>query len=398
MPREPSVTFDTELPGLALHIAPKRAFWTFTYSPHGMNPSTGKRWGLERLELGDVGVTTLPEARRLALAAKAAVKARTGPAARETAARASSSAARGMARPVSATAGEALDLYEAALVTAPTETARRKSSEKTRKQAVAYARKAVWLMHVESLCPDAIDAAAVRRMLDCLDASDAERRHVFGGLHGLWRGAASAGLAAVNPATALTGTNGRSQATPATTLPISRRCATSGARSRMRRRQIRDLAHFSFSRLCALGEASGLRWGEVDLERGWIRIDGARMKNGESHELPLSEPRAGILTGAANVARSARQRDGASEQRGRSACVPDAGSRRGAPELDPPHSEGQARDRTRRLTAGPPVPLARHPPQLRHALWPRSSTRRRSTPCSRTGARASLASTRSRDT
>jgi integrase len=44
-----------------------------------------------------------------------------------------------------------------------------------------------------------------------------------------------------------------------------------------------------------IGEASGLRWGEVDLTRGWIRIDGARMKNGETHELPLSEPARQIL-------------------------------------------------------------------------------------------------------
>ena len=97
-PREPSVTFDTELPGLALHISLKRAFWTFTYSPHGTNPVTGKRWGSTRLELGEVGVITLPEARRLALTAKAAVKAGRDPQREKTDAHASSASARGMAR------------------------------------------------------------------------------------------------------------------------------------------------------------------------------------------------------------------------------------------------------------------------------------------------------------
>ena len=145
-PREPSVTFDTELPGLALHVALKRAFWSFTYSPHGTNPATGKRWGSTRLELGEVGVTTLPEARRLALTAKAAVKAGRDPQREKADARASSASARGMARPAAATTGAALELYESALVTAPTETVRRKSSETTRRQAVAYARKAVRLL------------------------------------------------------------------------------------------------------------------------------------------------------------------------------------------------------------------------------------------------------------
>jgi Arm DNA-binding domain len=168
---EPAVILDTELPGLALHIGAKRAFWTFTYSPHGTNPSTAKRWGSTRLELGDVGVVTLPEARRLALNAKAAVRAGRDPQREKTASRAALSAARGM-KPAQATMAEALAAYENALIAAPTETVRRKSSLKSRKQAVAYARKAIRLMSAERTAPETIDVQAVRRMLDALDASD----------------------------------------------------------------------------------------------------------------------------------------------------------------------------------------------------------------------------------
>jgi integrase len=42
-------------------------------------------------------------------------------------------------------------------------------------------------------------------------------------------------------------------------------------------------------------EAAGLVWGEVDLERGWIKIAATRMKNGETHELPLAKQALAIL-------------------------------------------------------------------------------------------------------
>ena len=355
--REPSVTFDTELPGLALHVSPKRAFWSFTYSPHGTNPATGKRWGSTRLELGDVRVTTLPEARRLALAAKAAVKAGRDPQRERAAARRSSSLARGVARPAAATASAALALYEAALVTAPTETVRRKSSEKTRKQAVAYSRKAVRLMQAEALAPDVIDATTVRRMLDGLSASDAERRHVFGGLQRFMSWCCKQGLASGNPCDGLDRDErpkpgkARDNAPDIETLRNVWRAVENESPS------LRDLLRFLLLTPLRIGEASGLRWGEVDLTRGWIRIDGARMKNSELHELPLSEP-------ALADSRTSIWRHGARTILTR---VPDAGSGRGAEQLDPSDGASESRHRTRRLTCGPPVPLARHSAELRDA-------------------------------
>ena len=66
--------FDTDARARAAHRQKARIL-DVHYTPHGMNPATGKRWGSTRLELGEVGVMTLPEARRRALEAKAAVKA-----------------------------------------------------------------------------------------------------------------------------------------------------------------------------------------------------------------------------------------------------------------------------------------------------------------------------------
>ena len=290
----PAVIFDTDFPGLALHTGAKRAFWTYTFSPHGTNPATGKRWGATRLELGDVGVVTLPEARRLALTAKAAVKAGRDPQREKMALRAAQAFARGT-KPGGATMAEALAAYENALVTAPTETARRKSSIGTRKQAVAYARKAIRLLKAEATAPHAIDAQAVRRLLDSLNASDAERRHVFGGFKRFMSWCCKRGMAANNPCDGLERDErpkpgkARDNAPDLETLRnVWRVVGNEGP-------ALRDLTRFLCLTPLRIGEASGLRWGEVDLERAWIKIDGARMKNGEPHELPLSEPARRIL-------------------------------------------------------------------------------------------------------
>src|SRR6478752_6071992 len=75
-PLVPSLTKDSDIPGLALHVTTRRAFWALSYQPKGVNPSTGKRWGGGvRHELGDAMLITISEARTAALAAKAAVRA-----------------------------------------------------------------------------------------------------------------------------------------------------------------------------------------------------------------------------------------------------------------------------------------------------------------------------------
>src|ERR1700722_16460257 len=75
-PLKPSLTRDSEIPGLCLHVTTRRAFWALSYQPKGTNPATGKRWGGGvRHELGDAMLVPVSEARGLALAAKAVVRA-----------------------------------------------------------------------------------------------------------------------------------------------------------------------------------------------------------------------------------------------------------------------------------------------------------------------------------
>jgi hypothetical protein len=60
--------------------------------------------------------------------------------------------------------------------------ARRQPTEATRRQAIAYARKASRLMEAGWLVPSAFDARAVRLLVETMPRSDGERRHVLSGL------------------------------------------------------------------------------------------------------------------------------------------------------------------------------------------------------------------------
>ena len=71
-PFKPSVTRDSEIPGLCLHVTTRRTFWALVYQPRGVNPSTGKRWGGGEFELGDAMLMTVDEARTAAMMAKGA--------------------------------------------------------------------------------------------------------------------------------------------------------------------------------------------------------------------------------------------------------------------------------------------------------------------------------------
>ena len=157
-------------------------------------------------------------------------------------------------------------------------------------------------------------------MLDGLSASDAERRHVFGGLQRFMSWCCKRGLATGNPCEGLDRDErpkpgkARDNAPDIDTLRSVWRAVENEAPS------LRDLTRFLVLTPLRIGEASGLRWGEVDLTRGWIRIDGARMKNGELHELPLSEPALAMLKARHEEWSSRRSRangGGAREESGR---------------------------------------------------------------------------------
>jgi hypothetical protein len=126
-PLVPSVTKDADIPGLALHVTTRRAFWALSYQPKGVNPSTGKRWGGGvRHELGDAMLMPVSEARTTALAAKALVRAGRSPHHEAMASTANAVAERAI---LPSTVDEALEAYATALMNRrqPSETMRRKS-------------------------------------------------------------------------------------------------------------------------------------------------------------------------------------------------------------------------------------------------------------------------------
>jgi integrase len=286
-PLAPSVIHDSDVPGLALHITSRRGFWAISYMPHGLNPRTGKRWGSTRLELGDAMTMTVAEVRSAALAAKAAVRAGRDPHRERLAARTSAMAARARSAIQPQTAADALRLYEQALM------ARHQPSATTRRQSVHYAKKSVRLMKAESAPLAAIDASAVRILIETMKGSDAERRHVFGALDRFLRWCVRQQSIALNPCDALDRSErpkpGRARAHVPTIVALRRIWNAVEAEPQ------RDLVRFLLLAPLRRNEASELRWSEVDLEAGCVRIDAERMKNHEEHILPLSAQAINLL-------------------------------------------------------------------------------------------------------
>ena len=267
-PLEPSVTRNSEIAGLTLIVTKRRAFWAFVYQPRGVNPSTGRRWGGGvRHELCEAMMMPVSEARAAALAAKSQVRHGRSPHHEAMASRVSVEAARTV---VPTTVAQALDLYEQAL------TARRQLSPWTRKQSIRYARFACATMSVASLPLAAINAPAIRLMLETTSGSDARRWHILWRLNRFLKWCRKQGLIETNPCDALDRSDRPKPGGRASMFPRSRRCARSGPRRKAN--LACDLLRFLLLLPLRRTEAAGLRWSEVDFGQGRIRIAADRMK------------------------------------------------------------------------------------------------------------------------
>ena len=282
-PLNPNVIWDADYPGFALYVTRTRGFWGWNYTPHGLN-SKGRRWGSTRLELGDAMIMSVWEARAAALAAKARVMAGGDPHREKLAQRASLTAERGI---LPQTTQQALDLYVQAL------TASRERSEPTKKQSTHYVTKAIRLLRAEALPLASIDASMLRMMNETASGSQFERRHVFRAASRFLAWCRRQGLIERNPADDIDPSErprlGRSRDnTPS--LAVLR-----SVRDSVEDEPQRDLVRFLLLTPLRREEAAGLRWSEVSLDEGRIRISAERMKNRTVHELPLSEPALDIL-------------------------------------------------------------------------------------------------------
>ena len=279
----PSKTRDHEVGGLLLVIGVRKATWCVDYKPHGTRED-GHRHAKVRMPLGDAMTTPLPDARTTARAVKIEVAQGRHPHAEKMNARAQAIAERAV-RPM--TLGLALAAYEQDMLK------RREPSETTRRQEVHYAKKAIALTEAHELAVNRIDVGAIRKLIRTMGGSDSEVRHVYGALSRFCDWLVEEGMIDANPCDALPR---RQRPKPGKSreyvpsLDVLRRVWTA-----LEAEPQRDFVQFNLLVPLRRGEAAGLVWGEVDLERGWVRIAAPRMKNGETHELPLAKQALAIL-------------------------------------------------------------------------------------------------------
>jgi integrase len=280
-------------------VTTRRGFWALAYQPRGVNPNTGKRWGGGvRHELADAQLVGVAEARGLALAAKAIVRAGGDPHRDRMASRASTEAVRAIA-PV--TVAEALDLYARATM------ARRQPSEGTRKQYVRCARLACTLMNALALPIVAIDTRMIRLLVETAPGADAQRRHIFGGLNRFLGWCRKQGQLEHNPCADLDRDERPRPGKARYHVPT---VATLHAIwSAAEGEQACPLLRFLLLLPLRRNEASELTWREVNLAQGRICIAADRMKAGEAHELPLSPTARAILEARRTVGPRATARD-----------------------------------------------------------------------------------------
>jgi integrase len=284
-PLKPAVIRDSEIAGLCLIVTTRRAFWALTYQPRGINPATGKRWGGgTRHELCSAMMMPVSEARAAALATKAIVRAGRDPHREHMASRANVEAQRAV---LPATVAEALDLYERAMMV------RHQPAEWTRKQSVRYARLACTHMNCSASPLASVDVRTVRMLVETTPGSDAQRRHIYGGLNRFLSWCRKQGLIETNPCDALDRSDRPKPGAARDHVPSisTLRSLWAAAEHEPAGDLLRLLVLVPLRR----NEASGLRWSEVDFDQGRIRIAAHRMKAREAHELPLSAPARAIL-------------------------------------------------------------------------------------------------------
>ena len=279
----PSATRDHEVGGLVGVVGVRKATWCVDYKPHGTRED-GRRHAKVRMTLGDMMTMPLPDARTAARAVKVEVAQGRNPHAEKMNMRAQAIAERAV-KPM--TLAESLDAYEKDMAK------RRSPSETSRRQAVAYACKAVHLMKAGEMAGDRLDVGTIRNLIRTMEGSGSEVRHVYGALSRFCGWMVEEGLIEANPCDALPRRHRPKPGKARDHVPSLAELKAVWAA--VEGEPMRDLVHFLLLTPLRLNEGAGLRWPEVDIDRARILIAAERMKNGESLELPLSKQALAIL-------------------------------------------------------------------------------------------------------
>jgi hypothetical protein len=284
----PSVTFDTDVPGFALHVTTRKAFWGVTYQPRGINPATGKRWGGgTRHEIGDAYAVPLADARAAARAVKANVSMGRDPHRERMAARTAAAAERSI---LAQTTADALDAYLKTIESSD------KLAPNTKRLKSHYVRKAVRELKAGSETLSAIDDRAIARMLDQV-GSRAEKWHLFVALRLFldWAKHKNRRLLERNPCDDFERRDRPHRPRDRDNVPPVALLRAVWNALEHEPPHARDMGRFLLLMPLRRSEAATLTGPDVDLAGKRISIPGARTKSGERHELPLSPAAFAIL-------------------------------------------------------------------------------------------------------
>jgi integrase len=283
LPLVPDTIKDSE-DGFLLIVTTQRAFWAQFLQPRGLRPD-GRRWPVVRHELGDARTMTVYDARTASLKAKTAIKEGRDPHRERLDSAASSVARRSI---VPKTAGKVAALYAQSIE------ARAHLSDRTRSKIIHYVSKAIRVIGGDDVALSA-DTAAVRLMIDAVNSSAFERREVFDALNKFMVWCVKRELIPANPCDGIDrddrprGGRSRDHTPSIATLRRAWDAAEDAPP------HVRTLIRFLLLVPLRREEAQGLLWSEVNLAEKRIAVRAERMKNRQSHSLPLSELAIAIL-------------------------------------------------------------------------------------------------------
>jgi integrase len=282
--RGPGLTRDSLVGGLMLLVGRRKASWQLSYIPHGRR-ADGRRHGRVQMAIGDAMTMSLPQARTEARVLKATIAKGADPHRERRSAKAANAIERAT---TPTTLAEAFEAYALDL------SRRASPSPASRRQERHYVRKALALMRIDGLPVNEFSAAPVRRLLRETHASPSEVAHLYGSLSRFCDWMVEEQLIEANPCAAIPRkAKPRRRVRDYTPSVDEVRAVWAAAESQPE--TIRDAIHLLILAPLRLREMTGLRWGEVDLANGWLRIPASRMKAGLAHDMPLSEKARAIL-------------------------------------------------------------------------------------------------------
>ncbi len=277
-------TTRTVLGGLWAVVGKRKADWNLSYTPHGRK-ADGKRHGRVQMWVGDLKLMSWPQAKIETRSLKAAIAKGEDPHKRRRAAKAANVLER---------ANAPTTLAEAAAAFALDLSRRATPSPASRRQEVHYVKKAIALLRIESLPANELSGAPICRLLRETHASPSEIGHLYGALSRLYDWMVEEQIVETNPCAAIPRKAKPKQRVRDYTPSVDEiRSVWAAAESQPE--TIRDAIHLLILAPLRLREMTGLRWNEVDLVNGWLRIPASRMKARLAHDMPLTDDACAIL-------------------------------------------------------------------------------------------------------